>query len=77
MNGSTPMKPTSGWRAAWAARCSPPPNPISSQIARGRVAKTVWGSSLSPGSSAILTRGSSSSSRRRGSARSLGPWRRP
>ena len=30
-NGSAPMKPTSGWARAWAARCSPPPKPISSQ----------------------------------------------
>jgi hypothetical protein len=33
-NGSQPMKFTSGLARAWAARCSPPPKPISSQVSR-------------------------------------------
>ena len=38
--GSQPMKPTSGLRAAWATRCSPPPKPISSQIRAGSKANS-------------------------------------
>ena len=44
--------------AACAARCSPPPKPISSQSARGGVGRGASGSTGAPGSSAKPTRGS-------------------
>jgi hypothetical protein len=40
--GSAPITSTSGRRAAWAAMCSPPPKPISSQASAASGASDPW-----------------------------------
>ena len=58
-NTSQPIRPTSGLLRACSARCSPPPNPISSQICAGLCGKSDFGSSLPFSGNAIARRGSS------------------